>query len=344
MFVPANMRPATSLRLLCEVAQEYGLNPDVCLDHTGIAFKDLNTATAQCSRDQEIQAIANLAQLVPNTVGLGAAVGTRMHVHAFGIWGFAILTSPTLRSAIQTCLEYVKLSFVIADMELDVAEDKARIEFDMKGLPPTTHRYVVEKHAVVAMTFCKDLIQDPDFQDFEIETSDDDPAYARELSWLIGIPVTGATTGHALTFPAAILDSPLPKSDPVTHQYCIDQCKDLLDRIDGALPEWSQKVRDAIVELIGSEQKIEEIADKLSVTERTLRRRLTEEGTSFRDLCADVRMRFAHELLRTSGLNVETVAWRVGYSEPASFVRAFSKKFSKTPGEIRKEKTLGRTP
>ena len=190
MIVPINTRLVTSLRILYEVAQEYGIDPAACLEYTGIAYEDLHTATSQCSKDQEIQAIDNLTRLLPNTVGLGAVVGKRMHVNAFGIWGFAILTSPTLRSAIQTSIEYVKLSFVIADMALKEAEDRARIVFDTTGLPPTTHRYVLERHAVVAMTFCRDLIQEPNFQDFEIETSDDDPAYAQELSGLLGIPVT----------------------------------------------------------------------------------------------------------------------------------------------------------
>ena len=105
----------------------------------------------------------------------------------------------------------------------------------------------------------------------------------------------------------------------------------------GTLPQWSQQVRDAIVDSIGSEQSIENIASKLAVTERTLRRRLSEEGASFRELYIDARMAIAHELLASAGLNVETVSWRVGYAEPASFARAFSKKFGKTPGDVRRE-------
>lgn len=259
-----------------------------------------------------------------------------MHVNAFGIWGFAVLTSPTPRSAIQTSIDYVKLSFVIADMALKETGEHARLEFDMTDLPPATHRFILERHAVVAMSFMKELTQSQDFRGFGIETTETDPAYAQDLAELVGIPVISATSRQALTFPAEMLDSPLPKSDPATLQYCLDQCKALLEQIDGALPPWSQRVRDAVVDNLSAEQKIEDIAQKLAVTERTLRRRLTEEGTNFRDLYTDARMALARELLATTGLNVETVAWRVGYAEPASFVRAFSKRFGKTPGEVRR--------
>ena len=334
----ATMRPATGLRLMCDTAVDFGVDPAACLAGTGLRYLDLKTPEARISTKQEIQAIDNFVRNASVSVGLGVAVGKRMHVHAFGIWGFAVLTSPTLRQAIQTSIDYVKLSLVIADMAIEQAGGRTRLEFDMTGLPATTHRFVLERHAIVGMTFMKELIQEPDFQGFEIETADDDPAYAHDLSELTGTSVARASSGHALTFPTAVLDRPLPKSDPTTFQYCLDQCKTLLEQVDGALPPWSRKVRDAVVDGIGSEQKIEDVAQKLAVTERTLRRRLTDEGTSFRDLYTDVRMSLARELLGTAGLNVETVAWRVGYSEPASFVRAFSKKFGKTPGEVRKQR------
>jgi len=336
MNVRTSIRPVTSLRLLCDAAAELGVDPAHCLEGTGIAPEDLNAPTAHLATEQEIRAIENFARLAPTSVGLGVAVGRRLHVNAFGIWGFAVLTSPTLRSALETSVDYVKLSLVIADMTWSEADGRGYLNFDMAGLPPITHRFVLERHAVVAMTFIRELTQDTDFNGFAIETTDEDAAYARDLSALIGVPVAAGRPGNALTIPAAMFDDPLPKSDPATRQYCLDQCRALLEQVDGALPPWSQKVRDAVVEAIGSEQKIEDIADRLAMTERTLRRRLADEGTSFRDLYTDVRMTLANELLETAGLNVETVAWRVGYAEPASFARAFAKKFGKTPGEVRR--------
>ena len=329
-------RSTTSLRLLCETAAEHGVARGDCLENTGVSAADLERDDARLTLAQELQAIENVARLAPAKAGLGVAVGRRLHVHAFGVWGFAVLTSPTLRSAILTAIDYVKLSFVIADMTLADDSDAARLMFETAQLPAITRPYILERHAVVAMTFIRELIQQPEFCDFTIETTMTDAAYTDELSRLLEIEVIGGASMDALVWPARLMDAPLPKSDPVSLRYCLDQCKMLVDRIDGAMPPWSQKVRDAVIEDIASEQKIDNIAAKLSVTARTLRRRLTEEGTSFRDIYTDARLTIAHELLDAAGLNVETVAWRVGYAEPASFVRAFSRKYDKTPGEVRK--------
>lgn len=343
MVVRSHTRSITSIRLLCETAQSFGVDPAFCLENTGVDLGDLTAPTTQISTEQEILAIENFVRRAPNQVGLGIALGQRMHVNAFGIWGFAILTSPTLRSAIQTSMEFVKLSFVIADLALRESGERARLEFDMTGLPPAIRHFVLERHSVVTMNFIEQLIPEPGFQDFQIETAAEDPAYAQALFELTRIRAASAMPSYALSFPAHLLDQPLQRSDPVSLKYCLDQCKALVEESEGALPPWSQKVRDAIIDDIGSEQRIEDIADKLTMTERTLRRRLTEEGTNFRGLYTDARMAIAYELLEAAGLNVETVAWRVGYSEPASFVRAFSKKFGRTPGDVRKHKALAQT-
>ena len=67
-----------------------------------------------------------------------------------------------------------------------------------------------------------------------------------------------------------------------------------------------------------------EVAKDLCVTERTLHRKLTSEGTSFRALLDEVRTTLAAELLG-SGFTVEETARRLGYSETAAFSRAYTR-------------------
>ena len=340
MIVQSQSRPSTSLRLLCDEAAKHGIPAEACLDGTSISVDELDDPNALHSTIDEIQAIENLVRLASENVGLGFAVGRATHVHAFGVWGFAILTSPTLRAAIETAINYAKLSFLIAEMSLVEEDDEARLEFDTSGIPASTHRYILERHTVISVKFIRDLLQRSNFNEFEARLIEEDPDYPAKMTKVTPLPIAMGQPVNALAFPAEILDTPLPKSDPVSLQFCLDQCKALLEEQDGALPHWSQQVRDAIVDNIGSDQQIEDIAAKLAVTERTLRRRLTEEGASFRQLYIDARMAIAYELLASAGLNVETVSWRVGYAEPASFARAFAKKYGKTPGEVRKESVI----
>jgi AraC-like DNA-binding protein len=66
-----------------------------------------------------------------------------------------------------------------------------------------------------------------------------------------------------------------------------------------------------------------------------LRRQLAREGTSFRSLLDEVRMAFAEEFLSNRAMTIEEIAARLGYSEAASFTRAFARWRGVPPGKFR---------
>ena len=86
---------------------------------------------------------------------------------------------------------------------------------------------------------------------------------------------------------------------------------------------------------------LDAVAASLHLHPRTLRRRLAEEGTSFRALTNDVRATLAAELLSQVGLTVEQVARRLGYAETAAFNHAFSRWFGLAPNEFRRSHGAG---
>lgn len=337
MEASAQTRKITSLRIICETAEDMGIPKFATLKGTGLSEDDLYNAELQVSLDQEFLAIDNFSNEAGRIIGLGTAVSNRLHVNAFGIWGFAILTSPTLRAAMQTAVDYATLSSLTTKIELHETIGSAHFQYKTHGMPDVRRAFVLERHAGVTMTFVREVFQDPSYNNFAIKTMLPQASYGDELQNLIGVEVIGDSDIDALVLDPAALERELPKSDPVTLRYCLQQCDALLLDKANQLPPWSQKVQNAVSENIGEEQKIEDVAAQLLVTERTLRRRLTEEKTSFREIYQDTRLSIAHELLSETGLTVDAASWRVGYSEPASFARAFAKKFGHTPGELRRE-------
>ncbi len=331
----SSTRPATSLRLLCETAGEMGITLDVALAGTGLGQDDFADAASEVTVDQEMLAVQNIAAVYPNEAGLGVAVGERMHVNSFGIWGFAVLTSPTFRAAVETAMDHIRLSYAFADIEFREDADVARLVFDLYELPPAVRSYVLERQSVVTMNFVREVVQGPELHAFRIETTRS-KHYAQALADRVGLDVVAEAPQDALAFPSSVLDLDVPRSDPVTLRYCLEQCELLGARLDDATQPWSARVRDVLAEDISQEHQVGSAADRLAVNERTLRRRLADEGTTFRDIYAETRLSIARELLQTAGLSVEAVSRRVGYAEPASFVRSFAKHYGETPGRVRR--------
>jgi len=77
------------------------------------------------------------------------------------------------------------------------------------------------------------------------------------------------------------------------------------------------------------------IAAQLGMSERTLQRRLREEGTTYQEILENTRHYLARELLRNTALSLTDVAVQLGFAEPSAFYRAFRKWEGTTPGQYR---------
>ncbi len=137
-----------------------------------------------------------------------------------------------------------------------------------------------------------------------------------------------------------MLDEPLPQADPHTLAVCVAQCEQILERRQRR-HGMSAMVRSELLSAPGEMPSLDAVAASLHLHPRTLRRRLAEEGTSFRALTNDVRATLATELLSQVGLTVEQVARRLGYAETAAFNHAFSRWFGLAPNEYRRRQGTG---
>ena len=76
-------------------------------------------------------------------------------------------------------------------------------------------------------------------------------------------------------------------------------------------------------------------AKEMGISERTLQRRLAEEGSSFSKVLDELRRDLADEFLVDRNLAVSEVAFLLGYSEPSTFYRAFRRWHDVSPREFR---------
>lgn len=89
--------------------------------------------------------------------------------------------------------------------------------------------------------------------------------------------------------------------------------------------------------LSGGRPDIHTIASELGMSERTLQRRLTEEGSNFKHLLTQVRHEQAREYLSDPSLDIKEVAFLIGYEDQNSFYRAFRAWEGDTPSKWRTE-------
>jgi AraC-like DNA-binding protein len=319
-------RGTASIELMTRFAAERGLAAGKLLAATTLSPELLADPSVQVDARQELAVVRALAEL-DGADATALELGRRYRVTTFGIFGFACISSPTLRDAMLFALRYFDLSFAFCIPHVELGNGRLTLELDDSRVPADVARFLVLRDLAAIFTVMRDLLPEiaPDELSFRHESSTVDP-YVTTFGLR---PRFGADACRA-TLDPALLTRPLPQANEQTVALCAAQCETLVAR-KRQRSGISQQVRERLVRLGGVDAGMDEIAQQLTLSTRTLRRRLTEAGTSYRALLDEVRQTLAEELLDTGVLSVEDVAYRLGYAEASSFIYAFKRWTGMTP-------------
>ncbi|MFC7451239.1 AraC family transcriptional regulator [Rhodococcus daqingensis] len=326
-------RTPSSTLLLSRLAAERGVPLEVCLRGTHITPADLTGLDAEVTAGDELAVIGNLLAALGDPPGLGLDAGVRYHLTAYGIWGFALISSPTLRSAIDVGLRYLDLTFAFCRIRAREAPTSMQLVLDAPGVPRELTRFVVERDAAAIQTIRRELSMPPIFDRVEFAFPEPADGPGRYVEVFGVTPVFDAPE-TVLTADLAVVDRPLPQADAHTAALARAQCQELLAR-RRARTGLAGEVRDLLLDRPADPPDADRVAAALHLSGRTLRHRLAAEGTSFRALLDEVRERLAEELLVAGGLPVAEVARRLGYAEVSSFSQAFRRWKGMSPRAFR---------
>jgi AraC-like DNA-binding protein len=333
--LPTLSHPVHATRVLCEVANERGVSTTDVLAGTAIDPADLDKPDAMVSAVDEIAAVRRLLARLPSEAGVGVDVGSRSTLTHLGLFGFAVMSCGTLRELFSIAMRYFALTTMQIRLTLFETATDCVIELDAGHLPADVRGFFIERDiaGIITTTTSFALPVAAKYADDVTAELAVDEELLRPLLELV--PVRDVRFGRAhnrLHFPRAMFDEPLPQADRHTLEMCMAQC-DVLMQSSESRRGITALVRSKLFRDSGVFPTLPAVADELDVHPRTLRRRLAEEGTSFRALLNEARSTVAVDLLRNVGLTVEEVSTRLGYTEVSTFSHAFRRWYGVAPSE-----------
>ncbi|RWA51201.1 hypothetical protein AU476_24560 [Cupriavidus sp. UYMSc13B] len=323
------------LQLLLQFGLDHGLSGDRCLAGTGLNWQHLTAAGLIVEVEQELQLIQNLVDELGHIPGIGIEAGLRYRLATRGIWGFAMLSCATLRDALAMALRYETLWNPFTDIRLAEDGDRLVTTIDASRMPAALRTFIVDRDLGISSSFVRDLIGTT-IPAQSVTLCCPEPSDVRPYEALFGVtPVFGANENRIAKNAAGYLDRPLPGANSDVARQCELQCQALLAK-RRARSGLAGQLRNRLAAGPAPLPDMEMLAREFHITSRTLRRRLADEGTSFRQLQDEVLETLAEEML-AGGLKLEHVAAALGYGEASNFIRAYRRWKGVTPHQYRRQ-------
>lgn len=323
--------PAIHALHLVPLVARWNVTEDELLGPLGLSREALEAPGARLSLPEVERLVAHARELTAEP-GLPLFFGMAMRISAHGWLGFAALAAPTVRAAIEIAVRFAPTRTDALSLRLDVSGNEARFVLEERASLGSV-RDAVLLALVVGIEQIGRAITGADLPG-RAELAFPKPAYVDRFQELGAKKLVFDRPENALVFDAALLDLPLTMGDPQAMRLATDACEDELRRLarERAL---TRRVREV---MWGDDRflSVDEAAQRLAVSSRTLKRRLADEGTSYSELVEDERRSRADALLADPGLSVEQVADRLGYSDLANFTRAYRRWTGRTPAASRR--------
>jgi len=326
-------RSVNSMAILARYIEKRGFDVKALLTGTGIHPGDLDNPEIFVTPEQELAVMRKIIKLVPEPE-IGLIIGQQYHVGVQGKLGAAAIFSNTGLEAITMFFKYIALTLTYFQYKLTVKDKlafvRARELIDLKEL----RVFACEREFVSIYRIVSDILKAP-VPINEIRFAYPKPAYASAYEDVFHCPVRFNAPEHMIIFDSRLLAIPLPMSNPIAKKTYELECKQMCQRLK-VKETMTDQVRQEILFKKESFPSFSELSRHLNISPRTLRRRLTDERTSYKSLSADIRKKKAIELLKTTDYSVEQITTELGYSDLSNFYRAFKRWTGKNPGFYRK--------
>jgi len=148
-------------------------------------------------------------------------------------------------------------------------------------------------------------------------------AHTKTIERHFGCPVICGAPRNAIVFRASDAQRPFVTRNAELLAMLAPQFEQELQQ-ENSDENFAERVRGAIQrKLTGRRPNIEDIADALHISTRTLQRRLQDQGSSFQRVLEEARHQLARHYLNNPVLELNEAAYLLGYEDGNSFVRAF---------------------
>jgi len=265
--------------------------------------------------------------------GVHAAQGLRPGM--FDVIDYAVRTAATLLESLERLARYNRLVHDAAVFDLVREGDALRVVHSLHGVKQSRH---AAEFTLASLVVVGGQILGAPLRPLSVTFQHEVHGPTSEHERLFGVLPSFGRAENSVTLSLELLERPLSTSDPLLSRVIERHAEALLAARPAPAETSAARVRRLLCEKLGKEEAaatLAGLASRLGMSERSLQRRLADEGQTFDALLDQLRHELALRYLADKKIAITEVAFLLGYSEPSAFHRAFKRWTGTTPSQAR---------
>ena len=314
-------------------------DPSQVLERFGLKESNLSTPDQWISIPRYMR-IGEALQDLTDDPALGIKAGTVSGITGSGLAGMTAMVAKDLGTAFQTLTTYEALYARNIRGNIAWRQDDNETTIHFYSIAPYNefNRFVVDSILMSWVTLCQ-LFTGHNFLVKQVLVEFEAPHYIADYVRSFPCEVLFGQDCNKIILTPEAASTPLLWSSPPDFQRLQSICKQQLESVNHPLSV-SHRTARTIASLLPSACSLETIAEHMKMPHWTLRRKLQEEYTTFKDILEQTRKDLACSSLTHSPLAVAEIAYLTGFSSTEAFQRAFKRWTGLPPGEYRRRQAI----
>lgn len=283
---------------------------------------------------------------------LGVKAALPQPLDRSGLMGHIMRASPDVKTAIENLVRYTPLVSPTVHSTIEQANGSTRVSLHLPG----GQRRVPQQHYdfvwCLVLRTLRSAAGREDLKPVQVSYAFPQPADVQPYIDAFGCAVRFGMPTNTVQFDDADLGMPISTDNPMAADWALRMLADLaqaqrnwtvrmlakIEKAPQAENSFSKRVQGLLTGMLAHGEPLrEEVAKRLMMSERTLQRRLAEEGTNFTQLVDDTRREMAYQYLRKGDLSLKKLSFQLGFSDPSAFCRACRRWFGRSPKEVQQK-------
>jgi len=315
------------------------------IDHAlteGMVKEDFKDLPIPIDRMNNVQAVPadyffELHERVDQAIGPGFSVrvGQQMEIEDYGVLGLSWRTCSKAGEIFERSERYFKLLSNTYVFKVEKNLDISKIFLFRDG-----YRRGVElsnEATFSAIVVVLKSMTDSDIRPVGVSFKHDPPKDLKSHNHAFKCPILFNQSQNYISYKTSDLETRTAKADESINKFLVERVEEETKGISVSpnkiISDVEKLIRDALPSGIPS---IDQVGDHVGMSNRTLTRRLSESGTTFRNLIKKAQEEISKDLLLNSSRSMGEIAFQIGFSEQSAFNRAFKRWTGQSPLEFRK--------